>query len=104
MAAMKLPTIPEAIAVAPVLRGRPMVPNQRLLAMTRRLTLPTPSWRSANDTNGDFHNNGKYAMYITVSQPDHGPNAIKEGENLNPVRTPSMRYDAWRKEQPASFR
>jgi Family of unknown function (DUF1028) len=58
------------------------------------------------DTNGDSHNNGKYAMYITVSQPaaDHGPNVIKPGENLNPVKTLRMRYDAWRKTQPASFK
>jgi hypothetical protein len=58
------------------------------------------------DTNGDSHNNGKYAMYITVSQPgpDHGPNTIREGENLNPVKTLRMRYDEWRKKQPASFR
>jgi hypothetical protein len=59
-----------------------------------------------NDTNGDSHNNGKYAMYITVSQPgaDRGPGAIREGENLNPVKTLRMRYDAWRKTQPATFR
>jgi Family of unknown function (DUF1028) len=59
-----------------------------------------------NDTNGDSHNNGKYSMYITVSQPepDHGPNVIKQGENLNPVKTLRMRYDAWRKTQPASFK
>ena len=57
-----------------------------------------------NDTSGDSHNNGKYAMYITVSQPDRGPNAIKEGENLNPVKTLRMRYDVWRKTQPATFR
>jgi len=58
------------------------------------------------DTNGDSHNNGKYAMYLTVSQPapDHGSNVIKEGENLNPVKTLRMRYDAWRKTQPASFK
>ena len=53
------------------------------------------------DTNGDSHNNGKYTMYITVSQPsegatDRGPGAIKAGENLNPVKTLRMRYDAWR--------
>ena len=32
-----------------------------------------------NDTNGDSHNNGKYAMYLTVSQPgaDKGPNQIQ---------------------------
>jgi hypothetical protein len=56
------------------------------------------------DTSGDSHNNGKYAMYITVSQPEHGPNAIKEGENLNPVKTLRMRYDVWRRAQPASFK
>jgi Family of unknown function (DUF1028) len=58
------------------------------------------------DTNGDSHNNGKYTMYINVSQPgpDHGPNVIREGENLNPVKTLRMRYDAWRKKQPASFK
>lgn len=60
----------------------------------------------ANDTNGDSHNNGKYAMYLTVSQPgdNRGPGAIREGENLNPVKTLRMRYDTWRKTQPATFR
>ncbi len=58
-----------------------------------------------NDTNGDSHNNGKYAMYITVAQPESGgPNAIHAGENLNPVKTLRLRYDAWRKLQPASFK
>jgi hypothetical protein len=58
------------------------------------------------DSNGDSHNNGKYAMYITVSQPgaEKGPGQVKPGENLNPVKTLRMRYDAWRKQQPASFR
>mgnify|MGYP003951028957 CR=1 FL=1 len=62
----------------------------------------------SSDTNGDSHNNGKYAMYLTVSQPgaDKGPHAITPGagENLNPVKTMRVRYDAWRKTQPASFR
>jgi uncharacterized Ntn-hydrolase superfamily protein len=58
-----------------------------------------------NDSNGNSHNNGKYAMYITVAQPEAGgPNAIHAGENLNPVKTLRMRYDAWRKLQPASYR
>ena len=58
-----------------------------------------------NDINGDSHNNGKYAMYLTVTQPQFGgPNAIHEGENLNPVKTLRMRYDAWRKLQPASYK
>jgi len=58
------------------------------------------------DTSGDSHNNGKYTMYINVSQPaaDHVPNVIHDGENLNPVKTLRMRYDAWRKKQPASFK
>jgi hypothetical protein len=57
------------------------------------------------DTNGDSHNNGKYTMYINVSQPapEH-VKGIKEGENLNPVKTLRMRYDAWRKLQPVSFK
>ena len=58
-----------------------------------------------NDTNGDSHNNGKYAMYIAVSQPESGtPGAIKAGENLNPVKTLRIRYDKWRSAQPASYR
>jgi hypothetical protein len=58
-----------------------------------------------NDTNGQSHNDGKYAMYLTVTQPESGgPNAIHAGENLNPVKTLRMRYDPWRKTQPASFR
>jgi hypothetical protein len=58
------------------------------------------------DTSGDAHNNGKYAMYLTVSQPggDKGPGQIKTGENLNPVKTLRVRYDVWRKPQPASFK
>ena len=58
-----------------------------------------------NDTNGESHNDGKYAMYLTVTQPESGgPNAIHAGENLNPVKTLRMRYNAWRKTMPASFR
>ena len=58
------------------------------------------------DTNGDSHNTGKYTMYINVAQPGeaNGAGAIKPGENLNPVKTLRMRYDAWRKLQPATFK
>ena len=58
------------------------------------------------DTNGQSHNDGKYTLYITVTQPgqDKGPNQIKAGENLNPVKTLRMRYDAWRKLQPKDFK
>lgn len=49
----------------------------------------------------NLHNNGQYAMYITVSQPNHGPKfQIKQGENLDPVKTLRMRYDAWIKTHP----
>ena len=53
------------------------------------------------DTSGDSHNNGSYALYLTVSQPgaDKGPNQIKAGENLNPVKALRRRYDAWKKTQ-----
>jgi hypothetical protein len=56
------------------------------------------------DTNGDSHNNGTYTMFLRVAQPDKGNNAIREGENLNPVKTLRLRYDEWRKKQPASFK
>src|SRR5215467_6203537 len=56
------------------------------------------------DTNGDSHNNGHYTMFIRVAQPDRGPLSIHEGENLNPVKTLRMRYEEWRKQQPASFK
>lgn len=59
----------------------------------------------AGDRVGQSHNDGTYAMYLTVSQPDQpGPNAIKAGENLNPVKTLRVRYDTWRAQQNASFR
>ena len=56
------------------------------------------------DTNGDSHNNGTYTMFLRVAQPGRGANEIRAGENLNPVRTLRLRYDAWRKTQPASFK
>ena len=40
-------------------------------------------------------------MYVTVSQPNHGPAFnIKPGENLNPVKTLRLRYEAWLKAHP----
>jgi hypothetical protein len=81
--------------------SKPAIPCAEKTAHVAYILMAEPS-----DTNGDSHNNGKYAMYITVSQPgaDKGPNAIHAGENLNPVKTLRMRYDAWRKTQPASFK
>jgi hypothetical protein len=56
------------------------------------------------DTSGDSHNNGSYAMFLRVAQPGRGANAIREGENLNPVKTLRLRYDEWRRQQPASYK
>jgi len=53
------------------------------------------------DTNGlpdkpNLHNDGNYAMYVTVSQPNHGPAYnIQPGEDLDPVKTLRVRYNAW---------
>jgi hypothetical protein len=60
----------------------------------------------ATDKMGESHNDGKYSMYINVAQPgpNNGSGAIKEGENLNPVKTLRLRYDAWRKTQPSTYR
>ncbi len=60
---------------------------------------------NSTDPSGTSHNDGRYAMYLTVAQPEQGgPHAIKPGENLNPVKTLRTRYDAWRATQPRSFR
>jgi len=73
------------------------------ILMSERNDLAGTGAPAANNTWA--HNNGKYAMYITVTQPGQGgANEIKPGENLNPVKTLRLRYDAWRKRQPASFK
>jgi hypothetical protein len=60
-----------------------------------------PKDSNGPDNQPNLHNNGKYAMYVTVSQPNHGPAFnIKPGENLNPVKTLRMRYDAWIQSHP----
>ena len=51
-----------------------------------------------SDESGNSHNNGNYALYLTVSQPgvDTGSNQIKTNENLNPVKTLRLRYNEWK--------
>jgi uncharacterized Ntn-hydrolase superfamily protein len=44
------------------------------------------------DTNGESYNDGKYAMYISVTDKDITPQ-----EDANPVKTLRTRYDAWKK-------
>jgi hypothetical protein len=81
--------------------SRPTIPCDEKTAHVAYILLA-----EKGDTNGDSHNNGKYTMYLTVSQPapDHGQNVIRDGENLNPVKTLRLRYDEWRGKQPAAFK
>ena len=44
------------------------------------------------DEVGVSHNDGKYAMYLSVTDAD-----IKPAEDANPVKTLRMRYDAWKR-------
>jgi len=88
-------------------RGQPAPPLDPKIACTiRTSTVAYILAADPKDTDGpmnqpNLHNNGKYAMYVTVSQPNHGPTYnIKPGENLNPVKTLRMRYDAWLKAHP----
>lgn len=81
--------------------SRPAIPCDGKTSHVAYILMAEPT-----DSSGDSHNDGRYAMYLTVSQPgaDKGPGQIRAGENLNPVKTLRLRYDAWRKTQPASFR
>jgi hypothetical protein len=56
------------------------------------------------DTVGQSHSDGHYTMFLRVAQPGRGANEIHEGENLDPVKTLRLRYDAWRKTQPSDFK
>ncbi|MFN8059001.1 MAG: DUF1028 domain-containing protein [Vicinamibacterales bacterium] len=46
----------------------------------------------AEDANVESFNDGRYAMYINVTDED-----IQSTENANPVRTLRLRYDMWKK-------
>jgi len=47
----------------------------------------------------DSYNTGQYALYLSVTQGN-----VRPDENANPVKTLRLRYDAWRKKQPQSYR
>ena len=49
----------------------------------------------AADKPGSAFNDGRYAMYVAVTNDD-----ILPTENANPVKTLRLRYDAWKKAQP----
>ncbi|MGH7679523.1 MAG: DUF1028 domain-containing protein [Gemmatimonadaceae bacterium] len=91
---------PQNAPAAPVQMSAPAIPCEGRTSYIAYITMA-----ERTDTNGDSHNDGKYAMYLTVTQPESGgPNAIRPGENLNPVKTLRMRYDEWRRSQPAGYR
>lgn len=46
-----------------------------------------------DDPSGTSFNDGRYRMFINVTDNDIGP-----GEDINPVRTLRMRYDRWKAE------
>ena len=80
--------------------SKPPIPCDNLTAYVSFIMMAEPT-----DTNGDSHNDGKYALYLRVSQPNESrPHAVKVGESLNPVKTLRMRYDVWRKAQPAAYK
>ena len=86
--------------------GDPVGPSNEIPCSIRTSTVAYILAADPGDADGSVtalnsHNNGKYALYVTVSQPNHGPTYnIKAGENLNPVKTLRMRYDAWIKAHP----
>ena len=84
----------------PADHGKPAIPCEGRTSYIAYILMA-----NSTDRSGDSHSNGTYAMYLTVAQPEQGgPNAIRPGENLNPVKTLRLRYDAWRRTQPKSFR
>lgn len=87
--------------------AQPAIPdaNKSIPCTVRTTLIAYILMAEKTDTNGDSHNNGKYSMFINVSQPqDNHPSGIKPGEDLNPVKTLRIRYDAWRKTQPTNFK
>jgi hypothetical protein len=89
-------------AVPPVPAGSESIPCTLRTSLVAYILAADPT-----DTNGpidkpNMHNNGNYSMYIAVSQPNHGPQFnIKPGEDLDPVKTLRIRYEAWLKAHPA---
>lgn len=81
--------------------SKPPIPCDNRSAYSGYILMATPT-----DKNKTSFNDGDYALYITVLSPgeDRGPNQIHPGENLNPAKTLRMRYDAWRKMQPADYK
>ena len=81
--------------------SKPPIPCSDRVAHAGWIVMADPK-----DKNGDATSNGEYALYLTAIQPgaDRGPNQIHPGEDLDVEKTLRIRYDAWRKTQPASYK
>ena len=81
--------------------AKPAIPCSNRSALFAYIVMADPK-----DPDGDSFSNGQYGLYLSVLQPgpDRGPNQIKAGEDLNPEKTLRMRYDDWRRQQPASYK
>jgi hypothetical protein len=87
--------------VPPVPAGVNAIPCTLRTSLVAYILAADPGDKDGPVNQPNLHNDGKYAMYITVSQPNHGPAYnIKAGEDLDPVKTLRMRYDAWLKAHP----
>ena len=76
----------------PPAESKPALPCDNKHAHAAYILLANPT-----DLNGSAESNGKYAMYISVTQPASGrKQGARPGESLNPVKTIRLRYDAWR--------
>ena len=83
--------------VCPAPETKPALPCDNKHAHAAYILLANP-----NDASGDAQSNGKYAMYLSVTQPAPGrAQGARAGESLNPVKTLRMRYDEWRRSAPA---
>src|SRR5579862_1475422 len=76
----------------PFAENHPALPCDNKHAHAAYILLADPT-----DQSGTAESNGKYALYIGVTQPGAGRvQGAKAGESLNPVKTLRIRYDAWR--------
>ncbi len=79
----------------------PPIPCNNKTAHAGWIIMATP-----DNKNIASQNDGDYALFLTVIQPGEGrgPNQVQKGEDLNPAKTLRLRYDAWRKTQPADYK
>jgi uncharacterized Ntn-hydrolase superfamily protein len=70
-------------------------PVPRVLCETRTAHVAYILRAEKNDSNKQSYNDGRYAMYLSVTDDD-----ITSTENPNPVKTLRLRYEAWKRARP----